>query len=78
MIVRSILSDADRLRAAALCCWCNEGRPHHQLALTSIGGPRALTTYDIHEIEDASGVGLAECRAARLWDPSLAAYVSTG
>ena len=71
-------SEADQLRAAALCCHCRVQAPHHRLALGSIGGPRALTTYDIHEIEDASGVGLSECRAARLWDPSLAAYVSTG
>jgi len=75
MIVRE---ETRALLARAVCRWCRRDTPHHRLALGSIGGPRALTSYDIHEIEDASGVGLAECRAARLWDETLAEYVSTG
>ena len=71
-------AQADPLRAVAVCCHCRVGIPHHRLALGSIGGPRVLTVYDLHEVEDASGVGLAECRAAQLWDPTLAGYVSTG
>jgi len=73
-----ITRDTREMLARAVCRWCRRDTPHHRLALGSIGGPRALTSYDTHEIEDASGVGLAECRAARLWDATLAAYVSTG
>ena len=73
-----ITRDTQEMLARAVCRWCRRDAPHHRLALGSIGGPRALTSYDIHEIEDASGVGLAECRAARLWDETLAEYVSTG
>lgn len=55
-------------RAAALCRRCAEGAPHHTNSSTSIGGADRFIVWDIHEIEDASGVGLEECLAAEVWE----------
>lgn len=59
------------LWAARLCPDCRAGVPHHQLAKSSIGGPRVRTVFDLHEIDDPVGVGLRECLAAHVWDRRL-------
>jgi len=50
------------------CPLCAAGVPFHTNALTSIGGADRYEVRDLHEIEDASGVGLAECIAYILED----------
>lgn len=59
----------NRLRAAAYCRLCLRGVPHHTNARRSIGGTDRIVIADLHEVQDASGVGLAECAAAHVWDP---------
>lgn len=49
--------------ATILCELCNAGAPHHTNSLTSIGGCDRIVKHDLHEVTDASGVGLAECLA---------------
>lgn len=58
--------------AAARCTLCASGAPHHTNSEMSIGGLDRRPVYDIHAVEDAGGVGLAECTAASVWDPRLA------
>lgn len=43
------------------CPHCARGVLHHTNSLTSIGGADRYTIWDLHEVEDAGGVGLAEC-----------------
>lgn len=54
-----------------LCEHCQNGVPHHTVGTGGIGSPYRYTTWDLHEVSDASGVGLAECRAAHLYDKKL-------
>lgn len=53
--------------AAQMCPLCAVGTPHHTNSRTSIGGTDRVVTYDLHEVSDASGVGLAECLAYEVW-----------
>lgn len=54
-----------------LCNWCYRRQPHHRIAERSIGGPRTRTIYDLHEVDDTGGVGLAECTCAHFFDERL-------
>jgi hypothetical protein len=54
-----------------LCEHCRTGAPHHTVGFGAIGATTRYTVWDIHEISDASGVGLAECTAAYLYEPLL-------
>lgn len=56
-----------RQQAAALCPHCAAGVPHHTNSAMSIGGADRHPIYDLHAIDDASGVGLTECLAGDLW-----------
>jgi len=55
-------------QAAAVCPHCAAGAPHHTNSRTSIGGLDRYVVYDLHEISDSSGVGLAECLAYEIWE----------
>lgn len=59
-------------QAMARCGYCQKGVPHHTNSRTSIGGTDRSPVYDLHAVDDAGGVGLAECDAASLFDPRLA------
>lgn len=50
-------------RAAVICPHCAAGAPHHTNSRTSIGGADRIPVYDLHEVDDTGGVGLAECLA---------------
>jgi hypothetical protein len=54
--------------AAERCPLCAIGAPHHTNSETSIGGSDRHIVWDLHEVSDASGVGLAECLAYEIWD----------
>ncbi len=53
-----------------MCPHCAAGAPHHTNSRTSIGGLDRYVVYDLHEISDSSGVGLAECLAYEIWEAS--------
>lgn len=57
--------------AADLCPHCAAGAPHHTVGEEGIGDAARRVVYDLHEVEDTSGVGLSECLAARLFDGRL-------
>ena len=66
--------DAVRLEVAAervirrACRHCRTGVPHHTNAVGSIGGDDGRSPrWDLHAVDDAGGVGLAECDAGDLW-----------
>lgn len=53
-----------------VCPWCRAGYDYHTNALSSIGGSDGRRrVFDIHQVEDWSGVSLRECRAydLRIW-----------
>lgn len=52
--------------AAQACALCRAGAPHHTNAAGSIGGADRREVWDIHAVEDSSGVGLRECDAGDL------------
>lgn len=54
---------AAMLLAIDACPHCRENVPHHTVGEAGIGDPKRRIVRDLHEIEDASGVGLAECLA---------------
>lgn len=60
---RNTLLDAAR----AICPLCAQHVPHHTNAGGSIGGGDRHPIYDLHAVEDAGGVGLAECTAYAIW-----------
>ena len=59
------------LSSQVTCEWCLKGAPHHTVGYGGIGAANRYTAYDLHEISDASGVGLAECTDAWLYDRRL-------
>ena len=62
--LRRVDADYERAeRAALLCEHCEVGAPHHTVGEEGIGDARRRTVRDLHEVADASGVGLAECTA---------------
>ena len=59
----AVISQEALGRARRLCLHCALGAPHHTVGFEGIGDGRRQTVYDIHEVEDSGGVGLAECTA---------------
>ena len=56
-----------KVLARSVCPLCAVLTPHHTNAEGSIGGGDRHPIYDLHAVEDASGVGLVECLAGDLW-----------
>ena len=54
-------------KVAQACQLCAEGVPHHTVGQGGIGDSARYVAYDLHEVSDAGGVGLAECTAYELW-----------
>ena len=55
------------LAAVSVCGLCRQRVPHHTNSATSIGGADRHPVRDLHAVEDAGGVGLAECGAGDIW-----------
>lgn len=53
--------------AAEICPLCHAGVKHHTNSASSIGGADRHAVTDIHAVEGAGGVGLAECLAGDMW-----------
>src|SRR5439155_1248064 len=49
------------------CPHCAAGAPIHTVGAAGISDPVRRPVPDLHEVEDRSGVGLAECRPVRIW-----------
>lgn len=47
------------------CALCASGTPHHTVGLSGISDGSRRTIWDIHEVSDSGGVGLAECTAPK-------------
>lgn len=65
--------------AGQLCARCEAHVPHHTNAGGSIGGSDRHSVYDLHAVEDTSGVGLAECDAGDMllaWERARASQCS--
>lgn len=59
-------------QAGAICARCAGQHPHRGVSEASIGGAATRTTWDLHEVPVAGGIGLEECLAATLWEETTA------